>query len=108
MKTLPEYDTFHEKFEHYESVRSDLDLDAIWSIFEIDNLNKPHPYAAAKTITHENHLGGKPITRAIVGSTYAALYMAANACIRDSGDGFHVFIEGFSPRGETLVLHVGS
>jgi len=52
--------------------------------------------------------GDKPIVKSVNGLTYAALYVAADACIRDSGDEHHVFIERFKQVGSTLLLTTGS
>ena len=103
-----DYSKFDEQYAYYKSVRSDLGLDAVWSIYEVENLSVPHPYANAKTVTYKNHWGNNTVVKPIVGGTYAALYVAANACIRDSLDNHHVYIEQFHPEGDTLVLTTGS
>ena len=96
-------------YQHYESVRKDLGLTTIWSIIEVDNLVSTHPYTNAKTVTHKDHWGksGKVVVP-INGFTWAALYVAANAAIRDSGDTHHCYIEGFRQVGDTLELVTGS
>jgi hypothetical protein len=51
------------------------------------------------------------VSCSINGATWAALWVAANACIRDSGDDHHIFIEDFRPDPEdarTLLLSTGS
>lgn len=95
------------KYNHYQSVQNDLGLDAAWSMYEVDDLNKPHPFS---NVTHVEYRcwGSKPVRRQIVGNTWAALYMAANACIRDSGDNHHIFIENFTQEDSTLILSTGS
>lgn len=99
---------FTSKNNHYESVQKDLGLrDSTWSMYEVNDLNDTAPYTAT-TVTYRDHWGGKPVVRPIVGSTWAALWVAANACIRDSGDEHHVFIENFRQEGDTLVLSTGS
>jgi hypothetical protein len=99
---------FDTKHDHYSEVKKALGLDAVWSIYEVDNLSEAHPYGDVKTVTYENHWGPKPVVKGIAGTSWAALYTAANACIRDSGDEHHVFIEDFKVRGDTLVLSTGS
>lgn len=101
--------------DHYESVKKDLGLSTTWSITEVDNLSNPHPYAGVETVTYKDHWGqtedGEDIGTVVTtinGSSWAALYVAANAAIRDSGDKHHIFIEGFRKVGNTLVLSTGS
>lgn len=101
-------DAFDTKSDHYDEVRKGLGLTAIWSIYEVDNLSEPHPFGDVTTVTYETHWGPKPVVKGIAGTSWAALYTAANACIRDSGDEHHVFIEDFKVRGDTLVLSTGS
>jgi hypothetical protein len=96
------------KYDHYSQVKKDLGLDAIWSVTEVDNLSEPHPYEGVKYVTYKQFWGEGIVTKAINGNTWAALYVAANACIRDSGDDHHVFIEDFRKSGESLLLTTGS
>ena len=90
-------------------------MTTIWSITEVDNLVSTHPYTNAKTVTHKDHWGETedgeeigPVVVPINGNTWAALYVAANAAIRDSGDSHHCYIEGFRQVGDTLELVTGS
>jgi hypothetical protein len=104
--TDTEFDT---KFNYYETVREELGLSAIWSIFEIENLSEPHPFKDAKIVSYKVY-HGKEYQIEINGSTWAALFVAANAVIRDSRD-YHIFIEAFTPNSknsEILELHTGS
>lgn len=96
-------------YNHYLTVKTDLGLDAIWSMYEVKDLNERHTYKNAKTVTHKDHWGenGKVVVP-INGFTWAALYVAANAAIRDSGDSHHCYIEGFRQVGDTLELVTGS
>jgi hypothetical protein len=100
------------KFSHYDDVRKQLGLDnSVWSIYEVDNLSDRHPYADADRVVYKDHWGKNPVSCSINGSTWAALYIAANACIRDSGDDHHIFIEDFRPDendSRTLYLSTGS
>ena len=96
------------RYDHYSQVKQDLGLDAIWSVTEVDNLSEPHPYEGVKYVTYKRFWGEGVVTQAIHGNTWAALYVAANACIRDSGDDHHVFIEDFRKSGDTLLLTTGS
>lgn len=99
---------FDKKYEHYRSVAEDLGLKATWSLFEVDNLNDRHPYEGVENLVYRDHWGSKAITVPINGSTWCALFVAANACIRDSGDIHHSFIEGFTQEDNTLILSTGS
>jgi hypothetical protein len=101
---------FDSKFEHYDTVRESLGLDTTWSVYEVDDLNDRHPYLSAVTLRYENNWG-TPVEKGIVGATWAALFVAANACIRDSGDNHHTFIEQFTPGKDdasVLLLTTGS
>lgn len=101
---------FDSKYDHYDSVGSELGLTTTWSVYEVGNLNDCHPYLTAVTLRYENHWGS-PVEQAIVGATWAALYVAANACIRDSSDTHHTFIEQFIPSesdASVLLLTTGS
>ncbi len=86
---------FDDKNEHYEAVRSELSLRSIWSIYEVRDLNQPHPYAAATEVCYKDHWGDAAVTAEIPGPTWRDLYIAADRCIRNSGDDHHIFIEHF-------------
>ncbi|MEY4331812.1 MAG: hypothetical protein RLZZ196_550 [Bacteroidota bacterium] len=104
--------SFDNKHDHYDDVRSQLGLNnSVWSIFEVDNLSDRHPFEGADRVVYKDHWGDKPVSCSINGATWAALYIAANACIRDSGDQHHIFIEQFKPAKDdsrTLILQTGS
>ncbi len=98
------------KSEHYSQVQYDLSLTAIWSIYEVKNLSARHPFTGATKVHYKDHWG-KPVTKDIVGATWAALYVAGDACIRASGDNHHVFIEQFDASKEdasVLIMQTGS
>ena len=103
---------FNTKHNHYNDVKNQLGLDnSEWSIFEVDNLSNRHPFAGADRVVYKDHWGSKPVQCSVNGSTWVALFIAANACIRDSGDEHHVFIEQFTPSKDdsrTLILSTGS
>ena len=99
-----------EKFDYYNQVREDLDLLAVWSIYEVDNLSERHPFEGAKKVIYRAYGSGDHEV-AIVGSTWASLYVAANQLIRDSGDGHHIYIEDFKQSSidpEILFVSTGS
>jgi len=96
-------------YAHYESVRKDLGLTARWSITDVKDLSESHPYKNARTVTYKDHWGdNRDVVVPVNGLTWAALYVAANAAIRDSGDDHHAFIEAFKQDGDTLMLVTGS
>ena len=72
--TDTEFDT---KFDYYETVREELGLSAIWSIYEVKNLSEPHPFKDAKIVSYKVY-HGKEYQIEINGSTWAALFVAAN------------------------------
>ena len=99
---------FELKSDHYEKVQQDLGLSAIWSMFEVEDLGARHPFEGAQTLVYSEHWGVKAMRVPINGLTWAALYVAANAAIRDSGDDHHMFIEHFTQNGDELILSTGS
>lgn len=99
---------FKRKHRHFESVQKDLKLDSIWSMYEVDNLNDSHTFTGVTKVVYRNHWGKNPVSCAINGNTWAALYVAANTCIRDSGDTHHIFIEKFTKEADALILSTGS
>ena len=102
---------FYRKKDHYDSVRQELGLRSFWSIYEVENLSERHPFEGADTVAYSDHWGEKTVAVPINGSTWAALYVAADACIRDSGDEHHVYIERFKPNvisPKVLFLTTGS
>lgn len=103
-----ENDDFERKNQHFSSVKQDLGLRTIWSMYEVSDLNERHPFEGIATVTYKDHWGTEPIVKPVNGLTYAALYVAADAAIRDSGDQHHVFIEQFKQVGSTLLLTTGS
>jgi hypothetical protein len=83
-----------EKFAYYDQVRDELGLNAVWSIYEVDNLSQPHPYAGATKVIYRAYGAGDHEV-AIEGNTWKSLFIAADKLIRDSGDGHHIYIEDF-------------
>ena len=99
-----------EKFDYYNQVREDLGLDAVWSIFEVENLSERHPFVGVTKVIYRAYgSGDHEVT--IEGDTWKSLYIAADQLIRDSGDGHHIFIEDFkqsSINPEILFVTTGS
>jgi hypothetical protein len=105
-----ENEKFDVKMNHFSAVQEELGLTAVWSIYDIENMSDRHPFEGADRVVYKDHWG-KPVSCSINGLTWAALYVAGNACIRDSGDNHHIFIEQFVPAKDdprTLIMYTGS
>jgi hypothetical protein len=103
--------SFDSKSAHYIQVQEELALQAVWSEYDVDNMSDRHPFEGADRVVYKDHWGDKPVSCSINGLTWAALYVAADACIRDSGDNHHIFIEQFTlakDDSRTLILSTGS
>lgn len=107
-----DHKSFSRKSQHFDDVKDSLGLRASeWSIYEVDDMSERHPFEGADRVVYKDHWGEKPVSCSINGLTWSALFVAADACIRDSGDGHHVYIERFSPAKDdprTLILSTGS
>lgn len=99
---------FSAKHRHYENVQKELGLGSVWSIYEVDDLNEPHPFKGATKVVYRNHWGNRVLSCNIEVNTWIGLYLAADECIENSGDSHHVFIENFKQEGDTLILSTGS
>jgi len=99
---------FKRLSNHYDQVKKELQLTTIWSVYEVDDIHSEHPYRGARTLVYKDHWGDKPVYKPVLGTTWAHLWVAAEAAIKDSGDGHHAFIEGFQQAGEDLFLTTGS
>jgi hypothetical protein len=102
---------FETKSSHYTQVQEELKLSSIWSEYDVNNMSDRHPFEGADRVVYKNHWGKEPVSCSINGLTWSALYVAADACIRNSGDNHHVFIEQFTPDKDdprTLILSTGS
>jgi hypothetical protein len=90
--------SFDQKYQHYETVKSELGLLSTWSMYQVEDLDQPHPFENAAYVVHDQHWGGGgEVVKAISGPTWASLYVAADAAIQASGDIHHGFIEDFLP-----------
>jgi hypothetical protein len=101
---------FENKMDYYDRVREELGLFATWSMYEVDNLSERHPFEGVTKVVYRAYGSGDHEV-AINGSTWASLYVAANALIRDSSDEHHSFIEGFTQSSidpTILFLSTGS
>ena len=108
---LSDYELFKAKADHYEQIRNDLELMAVWSIYEAEDLNDKHPYHGADMIVYKDHWGKDPAGAKIKGDRWIDLYVAADAAIRDSGDHRHIFVYRFTSVNDdnnVLILTTGS
>lgn len=99
-----------EKFDYYNQVREDLGLNAVWSIFEVENLSERHPFVGVTKVIYRAYgSGDHEVT--IEGDTWKSLYIAADTLIANSGDNHHIFIEAFKQSSiapEILFVTTGS
>ena len=101
---------FDVKFDYFNKVRTELGLTAVWSIFEVDNLNETHPFKGVTKVIYKTY-GSGDAEVAIDGNTWKSLYIAADTLIDISGDNHHIFIEAFKQSSispEILFLSTGS
>jgi hypothetical protein len=103
--------SFTMKMDHYSEIQKAEGLRSIWSIFSVDELGEQHPFLDAEKVIYRDHWGDKTVSETIPGGTWIDLYIAADRCIRASGDDHHIFIESFRPSKDdpkTLILSTGS
>ena len=104
-----EHAAFDRKHRHYRTVREKHGLKSTWSLYEVEDLDSPHPYPGSSFVIYNDHWGDKPMHAAVWGPNWTDIYKAADACIQESGDGHHVFIEAFELKnGNELHLITGS
>jgi hypothetical protein len=105
-------DWSEQKHDYFESVRVALNCNSVWSIYEVDDMLAKHPYAGATKVVYRDHWGiGVKECNIDSAATWASLFIAADECIRKSGDAHHIYIELFEvdPKDPTvLVLQTGS
>ena len=103
---------FETKHDHYRSIQERDGLRAIWSVYEVNDLDSIHPYHDAEYVVYDEHWGETGETvRKITGPFWSDLYRAADSAIQASGDTHHCFIEAFTPIEDKpghLRLHTGS
>jgi hypothetical protein len=104
--------SFEQKLNHYDDIANQLSLhQSTWSIYEVKDMSDRHPFEGANRVVYKDHWGKEAVQASVNGLTWSALFVAANACIRDSGDKHHHFIETFTPDKNdpgTLILSTGS
>ena len=89
---------FTAKHDHYRDIQERDGFRAIWSVYEVSDLDSIHPYHDAEYVVYDQHWGESGETvRKITGPFWSDLYRAADEAIRASGDTHHCFIESFTP-----------
>ena len=105
--------TFEGKMRYFDSVRSVNDLESVWSIYEIDDVNDRVPLKGSlKRITYEyvrsdatsedlmadlkddGKRASAMVSAFVAGETWLDWWKAAESCIRQSGT-HHRYIEDF-------------
>lgn len=105
---------FDRKFDYYNAKREEMSLTSVWSIYEIEDLESEHPFGEGVEVVYakdQNHWGNRTVSIPVAGKTWSDLYVAADGCIRGSGDNHHIYIEQFIPSStnpKILFLHTGS
>ena len=97
------------KMKHYESVGEALGcVDSTWSMYGVEDMADLHRYSNVTKVVYKEHWGKNPVSVPVQGNSWVALFVAANECIRLSGDVHHRFIEAFEQDGDQLILSTGS
>ena len=105
---------FDRKYDHFNTKAKELGLRSVWSIYEVESLEDAHPFGEGVEVAYvkdRDHWGDKTTSAEVKGNTWADLFVAADKCIRGSGDNHHIFIEDFTPssiNNKILFLHTGS
>ena len=97
---------FDRKHDYYSSVQSEMKFRTLWSIYELEDFYTEHPFNGCDTVIYAEHWGEGPVEVKIEGDRWIDLWAAADAAIRQSGDGHHVFIEAFRPVAGTQQLRL--
>lgn len=97
------------KMKHYETVGKMLGCtDSTWSMYGVEDMAAEHPYSNVTKVVYKDHWGKNPVNAPVLGNSWVALFVAANECIRLSGDVHHRYIEAFEQDGDQLILFTGS
>ena len=79
---------------------------SIWSMYEVKNFAEV-PWPDAARLIYRNHWG-EPVEVEIAAPDWHALWAAADAAIRRSGDRHHIYIENIQPTDEPGVLELST
>lgn len=107
-----DHNAFDARSKHFEEVGFEEGFTTNWSMYEVTNLDEPHPWPSAERVVYDGHWGDTApnVDLKSMGNTWRDLWAAADYAINQSGDRHHVFIEGFRPTngGKDLELLTGS
>ena len=97
------------KTDYFAEVRAQMGLRSVWSIYDVEDMDDQHGLGSDIEIAYVNC--DATSTAKVAGDTIAALYVAADKCIRESGDNHHIYIGGFersSVNPKVFFLYTGS
>jgi hypothetical protein len=127
MSNVAKDQTFEDQMNYFENARVENELDTVWSIYEVNDINaKCAIKVANKRVVYESFLpnattedimadlkdGGKrssaQYSAFVGGDTWVDLWKAANSVIKQSGT-HHKYIEDFTMNDDgELELTTGS
>lgn len=102
---------FDRKMDYFREFQRENGLASIWSLFElpVHCFLQNHPYPSDAFIVYTQHWGEGRKHYPVLGPTWGDVYRAADLAVRESGDGHHIFIEGFDLKnGNELHMGTGS
>ena len=99
---------FDRQFDLYRHVQDTHGFASIWSTYDVQDFDAPHPYPSDVILQYRSHWGTEKQQERqypVMGATWLDLWRAADLAIRDSGDQHHMFIEQFmmDARDTTVV-----
>lgn len=97
-----ENEVLQTRMIYYNNVRDDMGFKTFWSIYTVEDLSCEHPFKGATKLIYREHDGNSTIEVPIRGNSWTALYEAADAAIRKSGDDRYAFIKSFDPVPDRL------
>lgn len=105
-------DNFDKMMDYWYGIRSDHQFKAIWSMYDVEDCKGRHPFnPQARLVYYAEHgnWGVDVESESTLGLTWLDLYKVANDLIERSGDGHHLYIEGFRKINDnTYSLVTGS
>lgn len=108
------WQNFEKESDHFMDFMDEHGLVSYWSCYGLGiRMDQRTPFEVeGKTVVYKVHWGDKEVRHKIEGPTWGDVYIAADRCIRESGDDHHVFIENldeneFDENGE-MELFTGS
>lgn len=90
----------------YGALAEKLKMQTVWSDFTIRDF-RARAFEGKIVLTYDGGWG-TPGQRTLHNPTWFAIWRAANELIVKSGDTHHVFLEGFTRRGDRVAIATGS